>query len=120
MVCDGSNFIMTNPTTDRALRLENAELLRALVASVESVQTKQDATQLQVTDIRDRVIGMEARDHGSLIAAQGARITALETTNQRREGATGVIETMLKSPTLGWLVGAITTVWLAVTGRLDL
>jgi len=111
---------VTQPTTDRQIRLENAELLRGLVTSVQSVQTHMSEMQGQVTDIRDRVIGMEARDHGSLIAALATRVAALETAHQRREGATSMFETALKSPTLGWLVGAITTVWAVLTGKLNL
>lgn len=48
------------------------------------------------------------------------RLTALETSEHRREGATGLIQAILKSPTLGWIVGAVTTIWAFVTGRLTL
>lgn len=111
---------MAEQVTDRQIRLENAELLRGLVASVQAVQTHMSEMQGQVTDIRDRVIGMEARDHGSLISALATRVAALETAHQRREGATSMLETALKSPTLGWFVGAISVVWAVVTGKLNL
>lgn len=115
------------PSTDRALRLENAELLRALATSMESVQQtqtaiqgKQDAMQIQVSDIRDKVISIEARDHGSLIAALTARITVLETDMNKRDGATGVIAAVMKSPLAGWLALAVASIWAVATARLEL
>ena len=48
------------------------------------------------------------------------RLTALETDKHRRDGANNLAMAILKSPTLGWLVGAVTTVWTFVTGRLTL
>jgi len=107
------------PSTDREIRLENAELLRGLVASVESVRATQDAMQGQVSEIRDKVITMEARDHGALIAALTARMTALETSNLRREGGFGLLENIMKSPALGWIFLGATAIWAFVTGRMD-
>lgn len=49
-----------------------------------------------------------------------ARLTALEAERNRRDGATGIISTIMRSPTLGWIVGGVTTILLALTGRLDL
>jgi hypothetical protein len=111
---------MTTGSTDRQIRLENAELLRGLVASVDNMQAHMNAMQGQVSEIRDKVIGMEARDHGALIAALSTRLTALESANQRREGATGIIEMIMKSPTLGWIVGAGTAVWAFLSGKLHI
>ena len=48
------------------------------------------------------------------------RVGKLESGEARREGASGVLAAIMKSPTLGWLVGAITTVWAVATGRLHL
>lgn len=49
--------------------------------------------------------------------ALGIRVAALEAANQRREGATGVISAILKSPGLAWLVGAAVTAWALLTGK---
>jgi hypothetical protein len=54
------------------------------------------------------------------LATANVKITALEAEKLRRDGANSVILTMLKSPTLGWLVGAATTAWAVLTGRLHL
>jgi hypothetical protein len=36
-----------------------------------------------------------------------SRLDALERTDRRQEGAAGVIQMILKSPAIGWLVGAL-------------
>lgn len=48
------------------------------------------------------------------------RLTALEIEKHRRDGAAGVFTVLAKSPALGWLVGAATTAWALLTGRLHL
>jgi hypothetical protein len=111
---------MTQPTTDRQIRLENAELLRGLVTSVEMVQTHMNAMQGQVTDIRDRVIGIEARDHGTAINNLAIKVAALEAELNQRKGATGLAASIMKSPTLGWIAGALTVFWAVVTGKVTL
>jgi hypothetical protein len=54
------------------------------------------------------------------VSAINARVTALEADLNKREGATGVVSVILKSPTLGWIVGGLTTIYLYVSGKLDL
>lgn len=48
------------------------------------------------------------------------RLTALETERARRESERGMFIAVMRSPALGWFVGALTTVWLYLTGRLTL
>lgn len=52
--------------------------------------------------------------------AIGARVAALEAEQQRRAGANGALSLLLKSPALGWLVGAVSAVWALATGRIHL
>lgn len=54
------------------------------------------------------------------IADLKGRITALELTGSRQAGATGVVQTILKSPMLGWLVGAAITAWAILNGKVRL
>lgn len=85
--------------------------LRELVHSVNNTALKVDA-------IGEKVILAAALPE--VVNGLAARISALETDRNRREGATGIISAVMRSPTLGWIVGGLTTIWLAVTGRLDL
>lgn len=48
------------------------------------------------------------------------RIAALEAVNTKRDGLMGGFDWLMKSPLVGWLVGAATTVWAIATGRLHL
>lgn len=50
------------------------------------------------------------------VTALDVRVVALETDRNRRDGATGIIGTILKSPAIGWLVGAALTVWALLSG----
>ena len=111
---------MTQAEIDRQTRFENAELLRALVASVDHVRTSQETQSSQLADIRERVIGIESQGHAASIAAINLRLNVLEGASQRRDGATGLIDTVFKSPALAWIFGAATLVWGIVTGRIDL
>ena len=53
----------------------------------------------------------------SKIDAIGLRVAALEAEQNRRQGATGLLGVILKSPALGWLVGAAISAWAVLTGR---
>jgi hypothetical protein len=46
-----------------------------------------------------------------------ARIQALEAESHRRSGATSLVNVLLKSPALGWLVGAAISAWAILTGK---
>ncbi len=59
-------------------------------------------------------------NNAAKLDALGLRVMTLESERSRRDGASGVMSALMKSPTLGWLVGAITTVWAVATGRLHL
>lgn len=53
------------------------------------------------------------------VASMKSRIEALETAGHRQEGALGVVLAILKSPAIGWLVGAAITVWAILTGKVE-
>lgn len=52
------------------------------------------------------------------VNALGTRVAALEASENRREGANKLWHTVLKSPAIGWLVGAAVTAWAILTGRI--
>ena len=75
--------------------------LREVVHSMNNLTQKFDALTREVIGLAG--LGAEMTD-------LKARMIALEVDRNRRDGAVGVVETMLKSPLVGWFVG------LAVTG----
>lgn len=54
------------------------------------------------------------------VDALSLRVSALEAADHRREGATNVVSAIMKSPALGWLVGAAITAWAILTGRFNI
>jgi len=56
----------------------------------------------------------------SSINAIGIRVAALEASENRRDGATGLLMTIMKSPAIGWLVGAAISAWAILTGRVHI
>lgn len=48
------------------------------------------------------------------------RVGSLETERNRRDGASGVLAAILKSPAIGWMVGGATFLWGILTGRIHL
>lgn len=91
---------------------------RELVHSVNNLSTKFDA-------LTREVIGLSAlaADMGEIkakLAAQEAKIEALEAEKNRTDGAKGFAALLLKSPALGWLVGAAVSAWAILTGKVHL
>lgn len=48
------------------------------------------------------------------------RVTALEAADNRRVGAMSLTTMLIKSPAIGWAVGAMATVWALLTGHLKI
>ena len=57
---------------------------------------------------------------GMKLDALASRVAALEASDNRRQGASGVMAMIMKSPALGWLVGAAVTAWAILTGKVHL
>lgn len=85
--------------------------LREMVHSVNNLSTKFDALTREVIGL-----GSMAADIGAL----KAKVEALEADKNQREGATGMIGFVLKSPAIGWLVGAAISAWAVLTGKVHL
>lgn len=56
-------------------------------------------------------------NNSAKLDALGLRVASLETERNRRDGASGLIHMILKSPAIGWLVGAAITAWAILTGK---
>ncbi len=54
------------------------------------------------------------------VATMDVRLIALEKVANQREGREGVIAAVSRSPALGWIVGAVTTLVLWLNGKLDI
>lgn len=85
--------------------------LREIIHAMNNQAQKNDA----VADKLAKLEGVPAQ-----LKNIDTRLTALETDRHRRDGASGLLVMILRSPALGWLVGAGTTVWAFLTGRLHL
>jgi GTPase len=83
--------------------------LREVIHTMNNMAQKVDA-------LTEKVI--KGADAPTKVTALEVRVTALETERNRRDGATGVIASMMKSPAVGWLVGAAVTAWAMLTGRM--
>ncbi len=101
--------------------------IRALTQSIDRQATRQDGQEAKLDAIRDDIGEIKTRlsviEHDSLgaqVAALREEVDTLKMAEAERKGAGGIVKMLLKSPTLGWLVGAITTVWAIATGRLHL
>jgi len=82
--------------------------MRELIHNVNNLATKLDG-------LSERVIGSAGLP--KKIELLEARVTALETDKNKRDGASGIIATIMKSPTIGWLVGAAVSAWAILTGK---
>lgn len=108
-----------DPQTPNDLRFQ-FEIIKGLA---ESVRTQTDAImrmQEMQTDIVARLERIEAKETAERVAGLLARVDALEAAEHRREGAFHVVTAILKSPSVGWLVGGATFVWGIMTGRVHL
>jgi hypothetical protein len=84
--------------------------LREVVHSMNNLSSKFDGLTREVVGL-----GVLAAD----ILDIKARVKVLEDTKNRHDGASGVIGAIMRSPTLGWLVGAAITAWAILTGKVN-
>jgi len=85
--------------------------LREVVHSVNNLTQKFDG-------LTREVVGLAVL--GNDVAALKVSVAALEAKDNRRDGAVGIIETILKSPMLGWIVGAAITGFAILKGWVQL
>jgi len=85
--------------------------LREVVHSMNTMSAKFDTLSREVVGLSTLATDM---------AEIKLRVTALETERNRRDGATGIIQAIVKSPAVGWMVGGATFVWALLTGRVHL
>lgn len=98
------------------------QILAQIRDSLSAINRKQDTISKDVGDASVRIARLEERNDRiermeKQIASTDARVDVLLKDKDRRDGATGMIGIIMKSPTLGWLVGAAVTAWAVLTGK---
>jgi uncharacterized coiled-coil protein SlyX len=96
------------------------EIIKGLAESVREQTKAILRMQEQQTDIVARLERIEAKETAEQLSRLTLRVEVLEATDQRRQGASGVIAAIMKAPVLGWAVGVATAIWAIATGRLEL
>ncbi len=101
--------------------------IRTLTSSIDRQASRQDGQEAKLDAIRDDIGEIKTRlsviEHDSLgaqVAALREDVDVLKLGAAERRGAGGMIEAIMKSPTLGWLAGAAITAWAILTGKVHI
>ncbi len=70
---------------------------------------------LLAANLPDRLSALEAEQKRMSAALDG-----LSADKNRRDGASGIISTLAKSPALGWIAGVAIAAYAAISGKVDL
>jgi hypothetical protein len=109
---------------------EISEAIGRLSGQVESLDRYTHEREHGLNNLAQKVEGLGIRITRDIAAVEGRiegrikamddRLLALERIQQRESGARSVVALILKSPALGWLVGAAITAWALLTGKANL
>lgn len=105
--------IMMPVDDEGAVRQMEVEAFRQIADGIKLLNT-------DMRDVRERLIRIESNQLDRQVKSQGDRIDALERDRDKRDGATTIVSNIMKSPTLGWLVGAAISAWAILTGKVHL
>lgn len=94
-------------------------LLGQITAQLREMVHSQNNTTMAMTGL-EQGLGKRIDGTNTELRALSARVSALESANERREGATGVVSAILRSPVIGWVVGGVVTLWAILTGKIHL
>lgn len=107
-------------TDDHALRQFELEALRQITDNLKRLNDKAEKHGDVLQGIDSRLIRIESNKLDATVSALVTKVDALEAEKDRREGARGLLNIIMKSPALGWLVGAAITAWAVLTGKVHL
>ncbi|MDB5707866.1 MAG: hypothetical protein JWN66_4982 [Sphingomonas bacterium] len=98
------------------------QILAQIRDSLSAINRKQDTISKDVGEASVRIARLEERNERvnrieAAVQSLDARVDVLLKDKDRRDGATGIVGVIMKSPTLGWLVGAVITAWAVLTGK---
>ena len=100
---------MTDPAETTGVMLgELKGQMRELIHNVNNLSAKMDALTREVVS----AAGLPAK-----VKEIEERVTLLETDKNKRDGAMGFGGWLLRSPAVGWLVGAAFYAWAVLTGK---
>lgn len=89
--------------------------MRELVHTINNLSMKFDGLSREVIGLGP--LASDIADVKAKTSALDVRLAALEADRNRRDGATGIVALILKSPALGWLAGAAISAWVILTGK---
>ena len=98
------------------------QILAQIRDSLSAINRKQDTISRDVSSASERIARLEERNERvsrieETVRAMGIEVNALAADKDRRDGASGFAGLLLKSPALGWLVGAAISAWAILTGK---
>lgn len=115
---------------DDALRVQASgpdamavQILAQIRDSLSAINRKQDTISKDVSNASERIARLEERNERvnrieQTVQKLDTRVDELAKDKDRRDGASGFATTLLKSPALGWLVGAAISGWAVLTGKI--
>lgn len=119
--------IFTQTSDEKVSQLALIESIRSLSDSMTALRGDMRDDKKILQEVRESLIRIEGADHPSKIRENklainslAVRVAALEAHQNKREGVTGFVNAIMKSPALGWFVGAATAVWAVLSGKVNL
>lgn len=113
----------TTPATDLPMPTDaNSLMLGELRGQMREVIHGQNNMLQKFDSLTREVVGLgplasDVLEIKTSLTALSLRVAALETEKSRTDGAKGLGVMLLKSPALGWLVGAAISAWAVLTGK---
>lgn len=127
---------MTEQTGGSSLDMVIGEVrgqLREMIHNVNNISQKQDALFDKIVALAGTPADLAAfkvstatniaeikTSSAAEVASIKGRLDVVEAEKLKREGAVGVIQTVLNSRAFGWIVGGVTTVYFLISGKLHL
>lgn len=112
---------------EKVARAMEIAALDQITSNLERINRKMDdqvgkmnELNLRLDRIENSRIGKDVENIHASLNIIGERLTALEAESLRRAGAMGITQVILKSPALGWLVGAAITAWAFITEKVTI
>lgn len=92
---------------------QNVMTLAREVSGLASMATELAGLKLKVDSLEKTCADISA------LGKLDTQIIALKEAHFERKGASNLVQTLLKAPALGWLVGAAITAWAILTGKVN-